>query len=56
MIAEWIKDIPNWEKEYLSMNSQLTQRQKESLSETQRYFSLTGEIYIFKLMVHKKIL
>ena len=32
MIAEWIKDIPNWEKEYLSMNSQLTQRQKELLN------------------------
>tara|TARA_R100001594_G_scaffold21466_4_gene41355 strand:+ start:390 stop:566 length:177 start_codon:yes stop_codon:yes gene_type:complete len=32
MITEWIKDIPNWEKEYLSMNSQLTQRQKELLN------------------------
>ena len=32
MIAEWIKDVPNWEKEYLSMNSQLTIRQKELLN------------------------
>ena len=32
MIAKWIKDIPNWEKEYLSMNSQLTIRQKELLN------------------------
>ena len=31
MIAEWIKDVPNWEKEYLSMEPQLTKRQRELL-------------------------
>ena len=29
MTAEWIKEIPNWEKEYLTMNKDLTARQKE---------------------------
>ena len=32
MIAHWIKEIPNWEKEYASMdNVQLSKRQKELL-------------------------
>ena len=31
MIAEWTKEIPNWEKEYLTMNDQLSERQKEIL-------------------------
>jgi len=31
MSAEWIKEIPNWEKEYLSMDPQLTKRQKALL-------------------------
>ena len=32
MTAEWIKEIPNWEKEYLTMNKDLTDRQKELLN------------------------
>ena len=28
MTAEWVKDVPNWEKEYLSMDPQLTKRQR----------------------------
>ena len=28
---EYIKDIPNWEKEYLTMDVQLSKRQKELL-------------------------
>ena len=31
MIAEWIKAVPNWEKEYLSMEPQITKRQRELL-------------------------
>ena len=31
MIAKWVKDIPNWEKEYLQWNSDLSRRQKEIL-------------------------
>ena len=33
MIAEWTKEIPNWEKEYLTMNPKdtLTTRQKQIL-------------------------
>ena len=31
MTAEWIEEIPNWEKEYLTMDVQLTKRQKEIL-------------------------
>ena len=31
MIAEWIKEVPNWEKEYLTMDVDLTKRQKEIL-------------------------
>ena len=31
MTSEWIKEIPNWEKEYLSMDPQLSKRQKELL-------------------------
>ena len=31
MVAEWIKEVPNWEKEYLTMNSHLSKRQKEIL-------------------------
>ena len=32
MIAEWVKEIPNWEKEYLTMDVELTDRQKEILN------------------------
>ena len=32
MTADWIKDIPNWEKEYLNMEGvQLSVREKELL-------------------------
>ena len=31
MVAEWIKEIPNWEKEYLTMDVELSKRQKEVL-------------------------
>ena len=31
MVAEWTKEIPNWEKEYLTMNNNLSKRQKEIL-------------------------
>ena len=31
MTSEWTKEIPNWEKEYLTMDVQLTKRQKEIL-------------------------
>ena len=32
MIKQWVKDIPNWEKEYLKkMRSKLTDRQIELL-------------------------
>ena len=31
MTSEWVKDIPNWEKEYLSMDPQLTKRQRALL-------------------------
>ena len=31
MIKEYIKDIPNWEKEYLTMDVNLTKRQIELL-------------------------
>ena len=31
MTLEWIKEIPNWEKEYLSMDPQLTKRQRAIL-------------------------
>tara|TARA_Y100001963_G_scaffold69789_1_gene97172 strand:+ start:3181 stop:3357 length:177 start_codon:yes stop_codon:yes gene_type:complete len=31
MIKEWIKEIPNWEKEYLSMDITLSIREKELL-------------------------
>ena len=31
MIAEWTKEIPNWESEYLTMNNNLSKRQKEIL-------------------------
>ena len=31
MIKEWIKDIPNWEEEYLKMDVTLSIRQKELL-------------------------
>ena len=31
MTSEWIKEIPNWEKEYLSMDPQLTKRQRAIL-------------------------
>ena len=29
MIAEWTKEISNWEKEYLTMNNNLSKRQRE---------------------------
>ena len=31
MVAEWTKEIPNWEKEYLTMNNNLSKRQIEIL-------------------------
>ena len=31
MIAEWTKEIPNWEKEYLTMNNNLSKREREIL-------------------------
>ena len=31
MVAEWTQEIPNWEKEYLTMDVQLSKRQKEIL-------------------------
>ena len=31
MTLEWIKEIPNWEKEYLSMDPQLIKRQRAIL-------------------------
>ena len=31
MTVEWLKDVPNWEKDYLTMDPQLTKRQKEIL-------------------------
>ena len=32
MTKEWVKDVPNWEKEYLKMDVSLSQRQKEILN------------------------
>ena len=32
MTADWIKEIPNWEKEYLTMNNELSKRQIEILN------------------------
>jgi len=32
MTKEWIKDVPNWEKEYLKMGASLSLRQKEILN------------------------
>ena len=31
MSKEWIKEIPNWEEQYLAMNVNLTIREKELL-------------------------
>ena len=31
MSKEWIKEIPNWEEQYLAMNVNLTIREKEPL-------------------------
>ena len=31
MIAKWTKEISNWESEYLTMNNNLSKRQKEIL-------------------------
>ena len=31
MTSEWIKEISNWEKEYLTMNNNLSKRQREIL-------------------------
>ena len=31
MIAEWTKEIPNWESEYLTMNNNLSKSQREIL-------------------------
>ena len=31
MIAEWTKEIPNWEKEYLTMEVSVTKRQRAIL-------------------------
>jgi len=32
MSVDWIKEIPNWEKEYLGMNDKLSKRQIELLN------------------------
>ena len=32
MTLEWTKEIPNWEKEYLTMDIKLTDRQKAILN------------------------
>ena len=31
MTAEWIEEIPNWEKEYLTMDVSVSKRQRELL-------------------------
>ena len=31
MTKEWVKDIPNWEKEYLTMDVTLTKRERAIL-------------------------
>ena len=31
MTAEWIKEVPNWEKDYLNMEPHLTKRQRAIL-------------------------
>ena len=31
MVADWVKEIPNWEKEYKEMNTNLSKRQIEIL-------------------------
>ena len=31
MIKEWIKEIPNWEEQYLAMDVNLSTREKELL-------------------------
>ena len=31
MTAEWIKEVSNWEKEYLTMEDELSKRQRELL-------------------------
>ena len=31
MLKEWIKEIPNWEEQYLAMNVNLSTREKELL-------------------------
>ena len=31
MTTEWIKEISNWESEYLTMNNNLSKRQREIL-------------------------
>jgi hypothetical protein len=31
MVADWIKEIPNWEKEYLTMDVTVSKRQREIL-------------------------
>ena len=35
MVADWIKEIPNWEKEYLTMEVTLSKRQREILEGAQ---------------------
>ena len=32
MTKEWVKDVSNWEKEYLKMGASLSLRQKEILN------------------------
>ena len=32
MTSDWIKEIPNWEQEYLTLNNQLSKRQVEILN------------------------
>ena len=32
MSADWVKEIPNWEQQYLEMNDKLSKRQIELLN------------------------
>ena len=32
MTADWTKELPNWEKDYLTMNNELSKRQIEILN------------------------
>jgi len=44
MPKEWVKDLHNWEKDYLSMNPTITKRQRELL-EGSKIKSQEGMLY-----------